>query len=151
MKVRFLFASCLGVIILSSCSKSDNRSGTFATGTLIGVDPCTARYSENKNRGFVIKYEYTDVTSGANITDTAITYNLPDVFDIPKELFPPRIIDYLFPEEYRNKYRFEFTFTQIPSSELVILLCPGDMYAAPMYAATEGLQIRIGRRFKILP
>ncbi|TAM98551.1 MAG: hypothetical protein EPN39_08730 [Chitinophagaceae bacterium] len=62
--------------------------------------------------------------------DTALTYNLPNIFVFHPQVFMGLQSTHLFPFEYRNKYHFRFSYIGVPEKEAVYPSCAMTTYYA---------------------
>ena len=138
----FIFSIVL--LTLFSCTKTDNNHKIY-NGTVIGFDPCTGGYTNNSQRGYVIKIDSVSETGVAVVVDTVTTYNLPGIFNFSPDLFLNYRNSYLFPLAYRDSFRFRFAFSYTPHNQLEAILCPADIFTGSFYGATGNRQIIINK------
>jgi hypothetical protein len=144
-----LLVSLIPIIgLLNSCNKKSPALPIFK-GTVIGYDPCTGGYTDNPQRGYVIKIE--SLSDSSAVFDTATTYNLPAIFNFPTWLFYNYRIEYKFLLEYRDKYKFKFSYRPIPDKDKRFPICTADIFIAPFLMDTKGRQIAIVETYGILP
>ncbi|MDE3236855.1 MAG: hypothetical protein KGO81_12950 [Bacteroidota bacterium] len=137
-------------LTLLSCKKS-GKPPVVVIGTVIGFDQCSADIEHDKAHGYAIKID-SITTRGDTITiDTVVTYNLPNIFEFAHGIFNYYQFDFLFPDSYRNKYRFEFSYTVVPDDKKNYPLCKADIFLEPFEAATKGKQITITNNYGIIP
>ncbi|SDX05635.1 hypothetical protein SAMN05444410_108160 [Hydrobacter penzbergensis] len=120
------FFLIIGIINFSKCKKSNPDLPRFKA-TIIGFDPCTALSTDLTKKGLVLKIETLSINVNSTIIDTVTTYNLPSIFVIPPEVFLNYQINYLFPLQYRNKYKFKFSYETTPDLEKTYPPCTGDI------------------------
>jgi hypothetical protein len=81
----------------------------------------------------VIKFE--------NNPDTVVAYfSLPSNINIPNYLFDGFWYDFLFPDDYRDKYIIEANYRTAKSTEIVITFCYSPDSYAGFHSATKGRQ-----------
>ena len=138
-----LYIVLIATTVLFSCTKTGNNK--IYQGTVIGFDPCTGRYTNNSEKGYVIKIDSVSETGGVVTIDTATTYHLPGIFSFGPSLFSDYWDSYLFPPVYRDSFRFRFSFSYTPNDQKVAILCLANIYTGAFYAATKGRQIIIDK------
>lgn len=126
---KILFIS-LGIILIvfSSCTKNTSTFSIFI-GTVIGFDQCNVNPADSFSRGYIVKIQ-SIVNKDTIAVDTAITYNLPDIFVFHPQIFMNFQSTNLFPLEYRNKYTFRLSYVNVPEKEAVYPSCAMTTYYA---------------------
>jgi hypothetical protein len=138
-------------VISLTCKKNNAPPDPVVLGTVIGFDQCTVNLSKNISAGYVIKIDSISAATGDTITiDTATTYNLPDIFEFANGIFDYYQFSYLFPDNYRSKYKFKFSYTIVPNDQKFESICKADIYLAPVIEATKGKQISITKNYGII-
>lgn len=129
MKQIKLIVFLCGIIIFAafSCEK-DEQSVKYATGYIVGYDPCTI------NHHYRIGY----VIISQDLKDTLVTYNLSDIvykmpasvvfnsdtlYKIPWLYFQNYFGTPYFPDTLRYKYGVKVSYSIAKESEMVYNLC----------------------------
>lgn len=148
--IRIFCIFFIGLIILGySCNKQ--AYGPIFLGTVIGFDQCTAEISDSVSSGYVIKIQKVTDT-GMVVIETAMTYNLPHrLFTFHPMLFYYYKFTYLFPPQYRDSFKFKFSYIPTPKNQLVYSLCRGDIFLGPVYNATQNKEITITKIYSVVP
>lgn len=141
----FIVVCC---IVFTRCKKDNNQP--IYLGTVIGFDQCNGRPSDSSAQGYVIKIEKV-IGSDTLVVDTAMCYNLLKVFTFHPQLFSAYKFTYLFPPEYQNVYKFNFSYEVTPKQNLFFSLCTADINLGPVYSATKNEQITITKFYGTIP
>lgn len=133
--IMILLISLFSGILLTDCQKNNRLSSpSVFIGTVIGYDPCYKSIKDSSSKGYVIEIEK-GIGEDTTVIDTAMTYNLPNVFVFHPQLFTA-YNTYLFPLEYRDNYKFKFSYMETPKKDWIYSYC-ATVFLMPVFLAPQ--------------